>query len=147
MGDEKGAMKPSEASAARFLALQASKSKLSRAAAGERLRRGRLQAAAARLCVDDRWRYIAKHVPDALLAWARDVGLDPSTFVLGITGKPPRVVAVDRGCYEPGYTRCRCHSFREGRWRPMCHPPIVNGSSKDCDVCDVPCVSCHMEGG
>lgn len=140
-------MKPSEASAARFLALQAAKSKLSRAAAGERLRRGRLQAAVARLCVNDNWRYIAKQAPDALLAWVRDVNLDPSGFVLGITGKPPTAVAVDRGCYEPGYSRCRCHSFRGGKWRPMCHPPIVNGPSKDCDVCEVPCGTCVAEGG
>ncbi len=129
-------MKPSEVSAARFLALRASKSESARISAGARLRRGREQAEEARLAaraacmmVEKPWRYVAAHVPEAMLAWAREVGLPADEFVLGVTGRPARAVAIDRGCYTPGYTRCRCRSFRDDAWRPMCHPPIVNGSS------------------
>lgn len=125
-------MSGSAASAARFLALQAAKDVRARSAAGARLRQGRLRAADARLvaraaqmAVDDRWRHVVAHVPDALFAWARDVGLDAGEFVLGTTGKPVTAVAIDRRCYGPGYAGCRCHSFRAGRWVPACHPPIV----------------------
>lgn len=147
-------MKPSETSAARFLALRAAKSKAARAAVVDRLRRGRQQAAearllarAARMVVEKPWRYVAAHVPDAPLAWLRDVKLPVEEFVLGTTGKPAHAVAIDRGCYMPEYRRCRCHTFRNGRWRPMCHPPIVNGPSTDCDVCEAACVTCSVEGG
>lgn len=146
--------KPSEISAARFLALRAAKSASARTAAGERLRFGRQQAAEARLSaraadmvVEAPWRYVAAHVSDAPLAWLRDVGLPAEEFVLGTTGKPAHAVAIDRGCYVPGYQRCRCHTFRDGRWRPACHPPIVNGPSVDCDVCEVPCATCPAGGG
>lgn len=142
-------MKASEISAARFLALRASKDAPARMAAGERLRRGRQRAAEARLsawraCMvtEKPWQYVAAYVPDAPFAWARDVGLPAEEFVLGTTGRPVHVVAIDLGCYVPGYQRCRCHSYRDGRWRPMCHPPIVNGSSRGCDVCEVPCSTC-----
>ncbi len=78
---------------------------------------------------------MAAHAPAAALAWARDVGLPAEEFVLGTTGKPATAVAIDRGCYTPGYSRCRCHSYWGGRWRPVCHPPIVNKPSIDRDVC------------
>lgn len=140
--------KASEASAARFHALRAAR-ETARAGAGDRLRRGREAAAAARLAariarlrVENRWRHVEAHVPGALHAWFRDVCVPAEEFVLGTTGKSVTAVAIDLGCYTPGYTRCRCHSFRGGKWRPMCHPPIVNGSSKDCDVCSDPCASC-----
>lgn len=141
-------MKASERSAARFLALRATKDAPARAAAGERLRQGRERAAEMRrasavaLVPVSVWRYVSAFVPDAMPAWARDVGLPPEEFLLATTGKPVRAVAIDRGCYLPGYARCRCHSFRGGRWRPMCHPPIVNGLSTDCDVCESPCSTC-----
>lgn len=148
MGDEKDAVKASEISAARFLALRAAR-EVADTEVRDRLRRGREKAAAARLAaraaslsVENRWRHVEAHVPGAAHAWLRDVGFPVREFVLGTIGKPVRAVAIDLGCYTPGYVRCRCHSFRGGKWRPMCHPPIVNGSSKDCDVCSDPCASC-----
>lgn len=146
--------KPSEVSAARYLALRAVREK-AEAEAGTRLRLGRERAAAAAkqaeraadMKVEDCWRYVEFCVPGAALAWLRDVGLPAEEFVLGVAGKPITAVAIDRGCYTPGYTRCRCHSFRKGKWRPMCHPPIVRGSSTDCDVCEAPCGDCRVEGG
>lgn len=146
-------MKPSEASAARYLALRAVREK-AEAEAGTRLRLGRERAAAAQqvarvanMKVEDRWRHVETHVPGAVFAWVRDVGLPAEEFVLGTAGRPVTAVAVDRGCYTPGYSRCRCHSFRKGKWRPFCHPPIVNGSSADCDVCDAPCGDCRTKEG
>lgn len=130
-------MSRSATSAAKFLALRAAK-EAARSTAGTRLRQGRQQAADARLAaqaaqmaVEAHWRYVAAHVPDALLAWVRDVGLDAKEFVLGTTGKPMTAVAIDRRCYAPGYAGCRCHSFRAGRWVPVCHPPIVETSLKE----------------
>lgn len=141
-------MKASEASAARFFALRAIR-ETSLVSAGTRLRRGREKAAEARLAarvasmqVEERWRFVEARVPGAAPAWLRDVGLSAEEFVLGTVGRPVTAVAIDLGCYTPGYLRCRCHSFREGKWRPMCHPPIVNGASTGCDVCDVPCRDC-----
>ena len=144
-------MKSSEVSAARFLALRAAREKAQRDA-GDRLRRGRAAAAqlAARVAsvqVEDRWRYVEAHVPGAAFTWVRDVGVPAEEFMLGITGKPSTAVAVDLGCYTSGYTRCRCHSFRGGKWRPICHPPIVNGSSASCDVCASPCGDCLVGEG
>jgi hypothetical protein len=147
------ALKASEVSAARFLALRAARETAS-AEAGDRLRRGREKVLAARLAsrvesmrVESRWRHVEAHVPGAAQAWLRDVDAPAQEFVLGTAGRPVTAVAIDLGCYTPGYSRCRCHSFRGGRWRPMCHPPIVNGSSKDCDVCSDPCSSCAPGGG
>ncbi len=124
-------MKPSEVSAARYLALRAIREK-AEAGARDRLRLGRERAAAtrlaarmAKLAVSDCWRYVEAHFPGVAFAWTREIGLPTQGFVFGVTGKPPTAVAVDLGCYTPGYTRCRCHSFRRGKWRPMCHPPIV----------------------
>lgn len=141
-------MKPSEASAARFLAMRAAK-EAARAASAERFRRLREQSEASQLAVrvaamqaEGRWQRVETCVPGAVRAWVIDVGVPAEEFVIGTTGRSVTPVAIDLGCYTPGYSRCRCHSFRDGKWRPMCHPPIVRGSSTDCDVCDTPCSEC-----
>jgi hypothetical protein len=133
-------MSGSAMSAARFLSLQVTKSS-NRLAAGARLRDGKLRAAdtrlaarAAQMAVEEHWRYVAAHVPNALPAWVRDVGLNASEFVLGTTGKPMTAVAIDRRCYEQGYAGCRCHSYHAGRWIPACHPPIVISIEKEFGV-------------
>lgn len=118
------AARTSQESAARFLEAKARREKAEKTA-GQRLRQGRDAAARAR----ERalWRYVETYAPRAVGAWYIDVGLDPSEFILGTVGSPPSAVAIDRRCFEPGYTGCRCHKYRNRRWLPACHPPIHLG--------------------
>lgn len=84
----------------------------------------RVQARVAALKATSAWALVEAHVEGAVAAWIRDVNLDVDGFILSTTGRPATAIAVDRGCYEPGYARCRCHQYRRGKWVPACHPAI-----------------------
>lgn len=68
------------------------------------------------------WRFLEKHVPGVRKAWPKH--LLGTEFNVGITGKPSRCQATDRGCYEPDYTGCRCMRFVDGKWVPHPHEPF-----------------------
>lgn len=65
--------------------------------------------------------HIHKRYPNALEAWRRDVNIPVDEFQFGTMGRPPRWVAIDRQCWEPSYTDCRCRQYIEGAWQPR--PP------------------------
>ena len=72
----------------------------------------------------EKWRYVEKYVPGCFFAWVQTVGIRTEGMTLGITGKPPRVNATDEGCYQPGYTGCRCYVFFGGTWQKRSHPVV-----------------------
>ena len=122
----------SKDSAARFFALKSGrrvklpefkperKAKLPR---GE-LPRGELQQVIDLRNPPEKWQFVEKNVPGCFAAWAETVGLRIEGMTLGVTGKPPRVIALDEGCYLPGYTACRCHVFSGGTWQKRSHPIV-----------------------
>lgn len=111
----------SKDSAARFFALKSGrKVRLSRG----KHTRGELQPPIDLRNPPEKWRFVEKHVPGCFSAWAQTVGIITEGMTFGITGKPSRVVAVDDGCYRPGYIGCRCRVFSEGTWRKRTHPVV-----------------------
>lgn len=69
------------------------------------------------------FRFIETHVPGAMKAWDRDVGLPMDEFTFGITGGsakyPLRAVAHSRGWFDdpPDRRRYECLAA-EKTWRP-----------------------------
>lgn len=72
----------------------------------------------------EKWCYVEKYVPGCFFAWVQTVGIRTEGMTLGITGKPSRVNATDEGCYQPGYTGCRCYVFFGGTWQKRSHPVV-----------------------
>jgi hypothetical protein len=108
----------SKDSAARFFALKSGrKVKLPR----RELPRGKLRQPIDLRNPPEKWRFVEGKVPGCFAAWAETVGLRTESITLGVTGKPPRVVAFDEDCYLPGYTACKCHVFSGGIWQKRNH--------------------------
>lgn len=76
------------------------------------------------------WRFLEKHVPGVRKAWPAHISLLDTEFTVGITGRPSRCLAIDRKCYEPGYSGCRCMIFVDGKWTPSPHRPFVAPKSE-----------------
>lgn len=68
------------------------------------------------------WRFLEKHVPGVRKAWPAE--LPGVEFHVGVTGKPLRAQATDRGCYKLDYAGCRCMAFVDGKWVPRPHKPF-----------------------
>lgn len=118
----------SVASAERFFAATKSTAKRQRGGrpAGPRVRpaTARYRTSVRWVGIPKAWQYVEKHAPGAFAAWVRDVRLPVSQFSLGVTGKPPRAVAMERKCIASGGLACTgCRRMIDGRWLLVEHAP------------------------
>ncbi len=65
--------------------------------------------------VPAQWRFVEKHVPGAWASWTSQVGVSSENFSLGITRRPPVVVATLLQCRHD--SSCECRIFEYGSWK------------------------------